>query len=57
MTQENLFTGESSELLNKAISEHFLRQGQVDVAERLIRVSENWNRIMVKIMATESTCL
>ncbi|XP_057307951.1 E3 ubiquitin-protein ligase RMND5A-like [Hydractinia symbiolongicarpus] len=37
MTQENLFTGESSELLNKAISEHFLRQGQVDVAEKLIR--------------------
>lgn len=36
-TQEDIFTGKASDLLNEAIAEHLLRQGQVGIADQLIQ--------------------
>lgn len=39
MCVEGVFTGEHAKQLNMVICEHLFRQGKLDVAERIVKVS------------------
>ena len=45
ITQEDIFSGDARKLLNEAIVEHLMRQGQKETAQKLIEV---FLRIMIQ---------